>query len=605
MTAPEPRSDHANLRTRWLGPFIILLVGIVDAWWSWRKWPDVLVDFGRELYAAWQLSAGKTLYTDVAWFKGPFSPYLNALWFRLFGVSVTTLVVCNLVILGMVVYLLYQILLLISDRLSATTGCVVFLTLFAFSQFIAIGNYNFVCPYSHECTHGILLSLSGIWCLRIYLSRRGLPPIAGAGILLGLVFLTSAEMSLAACLAMTTGLGLTLWQERPGAARVIRNVGLFVGCAVIPPAIGFSLLCLKMPASHALVGVLGSWTSLINGKVISLKFYRDLMGTSNITISLKAILSWLGQYLVVFGMAAAVAFALPRRSVHWPWLLPIVFAIVAGGLAVIWRSIAWLSAMRPLPMLLIGIGLVSVAEFIKRGRASSEGASLIVRLTMLVYAFVLLGKIILNVHVYHYGFALAMPATLITVAALLCWVPAAINHRGGNGGVFRATALAVLTIAIFAHLSVQQSYFRWKTHRVSAGADSILTDPRGEMVTAALSTIASRVRGNETLAVLPEGVMLNYLSRRASSVPLMNFMPLEFALYGEDHVLESFRAHPPDYIAFVHKDTSEYGFQFFGRDYARTLFAWVQQNYHPVALIGDQPLRNENFGILLVNRNQP
>ena len=85
----------------------------------------------------------------------------------------------------------------------------------------------------------------------------------------------------------------------------------------------------------------------------------------------------------------------------------------------------------------------------------------------------------------------------------------------------------------------------------------------------------------------------------------MNFMPLEFALYGEDHVLESFRAHPPDYIVFVHKDTSEYGFQFFGRDYGRTLFAWVQQNYHSVALIGDQPLRNEKFGILLVNRNQP
>ncbi len=291
MTAPEPRSDHANLRTRWLGPFIILLVGIVDAWWSWRKWPDVLVDFGRELYAAWQLSAGKTLYTDVAWFKGPFSPYLNALWFRLFGVSVTTLIVCNLVILGMIVYLLYQILLLISDRLSATIGCVVFLTLFAFSQFIAIGNYNFVCPYSHECTHGILLSLSGIWCLRIYLSRRGLPPIAGAGILLGLVFLTSAEMSLAACLAMTTGLGLTLWQERPGAARVIRDVGLFVGCAVIPPAIGFSLLCLKMPSKPCSRRRVGFVDQSNQRKSDFIKFYRDLMGTSNITISLKAILS--------------------------------------------------------------------------------------------------------------------------------------------------------------------------------------------------------------------------------------------------------------------------------------------------------------------------
>jgi hypothetical protein len=85
----------------------------------------------------------------------------------------------------------------------------------------------------------------------------------------------------------------------------------------------------------------------------------------------------------------------------------------------------------------------------------------------------------------------------------------------------------------------------------------------------------------------------------------MNFMPLEFALYGEDRILESFRARPPNYIALVHKDTSEYGFRFFGRDYGQTLWAWVQKNYHPVALIGDPPLRDEKFGILLVGRNQP
>ncbi len=216
MTTSESHGGNVGFLTRWLGPVVILLVGAIDAWWTWRKWPDVLLDFGRELYVAWQLSAGKTLYTDVAYFKGPFSPYLNALWFRLFGVSVTTLIVCNLVILGLVVCLLYQILSLISNRSTATIGCVTFLVLFAFPQFIAFGNYNFVCPYSHECTHGVALSLLGIWCLQIYLRRKTLFPIAAAGFLLGLILLTTAEISLAACLGMATGLGLILWQERAG-----------------------------------------------------------------------------------------------------------------------------------------------------------------------------------------------------------------------------------------------------------------------------------------------------------------------------------------------------------------------------------------------------
>ena len=79
MIDSESHGGNTNLVMQWLGPFTVLLVGAIDARWTWRKWPDVLPDFGRELYAAWQLSAGKTLYTDVAYFKGPLSPFLNAL----------------------------------------------------------------------------------------------------------------------------------------------------------------------------------------------------------------------------------------------------------------------------------------------------------------------------------------------------------------------------------------------------------------------------------------------------------------------------------------------------------------------------------------------
>ena len=40
--------------------------------------------FGRELYVPWQLTQGKVLYRDIESIFGPLSPYLNALWMRLF-----------------------------------------------------------------------------------------------------------------------------------------------------------------------------------------------------------------------------------------------------------------------------------------------------------------------------------------------------------------------------------------------------------------------------------------------------------------------------------------------------------------------------------------
>lgn len=51
--------------------FLLSLTAIL-LFFSWRKWPDPLIDFGRELYVPWQLSLGKTLYLDISYFNGPF-----------------------------------------------------------------------------------------------------------------------------------------------------------------------------------------------------------------------------------------------------------------------------------------------------------------------------------------------------------------------------------------------------------------------------------------------------------------------------------------------------------------------------------------------------
>ena len=49
---------------------------------TWGGWPDVLIDYGKELTIAWELAEGRALYRDVAYFLGPLSPYLNALCSR-------------------------------------------------------------------------------------------------------------------------------------------------------------------------------------------------------------------------------------------------------------------------------------------------------------------------------------------------------------------------------------------------------------------------------------------------------------------------------------------------------------------------------------------
>ena len=89
MTRERPDEQPAFLRP----PIIFAVHAIVFAlltWWSWRKWSDPIIDVGRELYVPWQITQGRVLYRDIASLFGPLSPYVNALWFTLFGVSLRT-----------------------------------------------------------------------------------------------------------------------------------------------------------------------------------------------------------------------------------------------------------------------------------------------------------------------------------------------------------------------------------------------------------------------------------------------------------------------------------------------------------------------------------
>jgi len=99
--------------------------------------------------------------------------------------------------------------------------------------------------------------------------------------------------------------------------------------------------------------------------------------------------------------------------------------------------------------------------------------------------------------------------------------------------------------------------------------------------------------------------MLNFLLRRPNPTPYTNFMPSEVILFGEAGMLEAFKAHPPDWISLVHKDTSEFGFRFFGQDYGQALYAWILEEYQPVGVVGAIPLQTHRYGILLLKRKEP
>ncbi|HVT89104.1 MAG TPA: glycosyltransferase family 39 protein [Tepidisphaeraceae bacterium] len=567
-----------------------MLVGLVMLIRSWGTWPDCIVDFGRELYTPWQITQGKILYRDIiSYFNGPFSPYLHALIFHFFGVSLQTLVVFNLFVIALLITLLFRLISRAWGRIAAASCGISFFVLFAFAQYGIAGNYNYVCPYSYELPHGIALTVASMSCMMRWhdSARRGW--LAAAGALLGLIFLTKAEVFLAASVALICGVLIEFRIRRLEWKLIATHIALFVACAIAMVTIAFMLLTTALSPREAFHGLAGSWAWIGDSELANLPFFKKLAGTDDIIASIKTIGACSLVYVVLFGVPALVGSRF--KSNKWLGVGLFTMLFIVG----MWFSqqIDWLNMVRAMPLVLV-IALIVMA--VRRSPADFLPAMLI------VWALVLLVKMRLNVHITHYGFALAMPTTLIGIALLVSWLPAFLDRSGGNGTLLRSAALAALAVVLIVHAKMEGALWSDKTIKVGAGGDQFYSDLRGIVVNRAVADLIQTGTPGETLAVVPEGSIINYLARMPNPTSQLQFTPPALLMYGEDAMLSGFQRHPPDFLILTGVDTSEYGPRFFGDDYARKLGAWLQENYLVIETIGSRPFKEPGFGMVLFKR---
>jgi hypothetical protein len=213
---------------------------------------------------------------------------------------------------------------------------------------------------------------------------------------------------------------------------------------------------------------------------------------------------------------------------------------------------------------------VSIARGVRGPRNRSA-------LALTVFAVTLLAKMLLNVRTAHYGFALAMPAALVASTVLVGWLPALLDRLGARGDVFLACALAVLAVFAGRHVEATGVWYARKSEMVGEGRDAFRADARGALVREAVSRV--RASGAASAAVLPEGVMINYLARTPAPTPYVTFLPPEEILFGDDAWTGAFHASPPDLVIWAPRDASEYGAAPFGVGFGRALATWVGRTY--------------------------
>ncbi len=570
---------------------------------SWQKWPDPWVDFGREAYLAWQISEGRIFQKDITHLFGPLSGHWNALLCKAFGCHLDTLFYANIALLLLLLWLNYKILRGFASAAQAAMASALFITVLGFNQLMYLGNFNYVAPYSHELTHGLLLSLAALsFSHQARTGGRALHFFI-TGVCLGGVLLTKTEICLALLAALLVSMLLPARvPDKPAIATAARprQLALILAGAAVAPAFFFVFFLFRAGLSAGLRALCGPLSNALNPASRS---YRMYVWSAGLDQPLRNILIAAGYAVSILGALAFLVVAIPAalRFVRSLWAVRVLqVGIPVLCAALFYRFVEGLVMARALPLLVMAALTLALRDYLRE-----RDLSRLLALAYTLFSLAMLSKTFLYARFDGYGFALSAAALMVCCVAMLEWIPSLFDSGiEGAKGIFRLAVIGFMAGLALQILNLSGSWFSSRTLPVGDGRDRFISDPsRGQALKEALAAVERLVPVDSTVTVLPEGQMLNFLARRRSAVPYLHLLPLDLELFGPSSVLESFQAAPPDAIVIHHRPMPEHGGKRFGEDYGLELMAWIRSNYYVIYRLEGSGASLYETGFILLRRN--
>lgn len=582
---------------------------------TWLTWPDDLIDFSRELYLPWRVSCGDVLYRDLAYDFGPLSVYTNAALFALLGrPSIHALFALNFAFWTATLLALRAILRRLAHPAVAALAVCAFILLFSFNRYTGVGNENYLSPYSHELPRGFLLAILSLLSLDSGLKKSSWKLSCLSGFLLGLSLFAKPEIALAAVSSVAVlFLANFSWKRGRGACgRGLETPSLSI-CLLWPFALGVlvALSAVLLPLSFALNsfpraflnGFLNLYLDCFNRSLSALPYYQATTGldaplTNAIRLLAGGVLASLPFLAAGFipkcrmrNVQIMVAILLVSASgvigffAFWPlnYALPLApAAFLSVTLFRCWRR-------HPAPGGTSSPPVASSAGCPPHGRDGDDALAA----AFSILALALVSKIALHAGISHYGFVLALPA--FCCAVLLAFYPPCPPVR---------TLLAATLVLAFTAAGITHSARRLALEQIATPIHDGTCRARpaeAEISNGALDWIRANTAPDSTLAVLPEGAILNVLSGRPNPTPYVYLTQPDWLRFDPAAILAAYSNSPPDTLVLVDIHAKSK----FGIDYARPLMAFLDPLYTPAITFDIRTSSSTNTALLIATRNPP
>ena len=270
---------------------------------------------------------------------------------------------------------------------------------------------------------------------------------------------------------MFFGLIFVFWQMKPShPQKHLFNLILFF---LIPIFAFFIYFSLHMPFSETLNSIIASYKNIFIDSLAKNIYYLRMSGFDNPGQSITLLIKQTFIYLFLFifiGFTSYLFTRLSKKRVGYGVMIAIlalIILIVFFG----FFPVKWLDIARPYPVFIILLLTFLIINLIAKREDKTFVSQNLTFILLSIFSLLLLLKMILNVHIYHYGFALAMPASLVMVTILLYYIPNLISRWGNKTLAMSFTGLFIL-ITLFLHFSVTKHIYDMKNYPLQkAGID--------------------------------------------------------------------------------------------------------------------------------------
>jgi hypothetical protein len=488
-----------------------------------------------------------------------------------------------------------------AGQLTAIIACLAVITVFGFAHHTPLGIFNYITPYCSEIVHGLVLSVFAVALLAAWFRKEKLRLAAALGFCCGLTFLTKPEVFLA--LGISVGAGLALfWRVRKKPGFLLRSLAAMTAAALFPPAAFFIYFWRMTDFRQAGLAVCAAWMPVLTTHTFDSAYFRWCMGLDAPAVHLQRMFLQSFGLAVIVGAAALLCRRAPGRSNRG------LIVLAALGLAGLALKFNWVECGQCLPVLCLAL----LALLLWRAKVSGLEPGAVFPILWTVFSLGMLFKLGLFSRIWHYGFVLGMPAFLGAIYLLLWLLPRELERCHVQPGPLRGLICAPLLVGLVELTLHSMTAYAWKTIPVGAGADKMWVynpqfRPHDTGMIMALHWMETNAPPQATLAVLPAGLMINYLSRRTNPSRYPIWPPPEIAAFGQEKMMDDFIRHSPDYIIVIGMSLGDFGEQNFGieKRFGGDLMKWINAHYQQKLLIGDDWVKNGQFGIKIFQKPVP